>query len=81
MSRESFPLPIGAYEYRIRFEAFLRRPDGQIIPYTSQEVREIEVSALKGSSEQKYTTFPLDQEFARGAEELGPRLSIAYEVR
>jgi len=81
MSRESFPLPIGADEYRVRFEVFFRRPDGQIISYTSQEVHEIEVSKLKGSSEHEYATFPLDQEFVRGAGELGPRLSIAYEVR
>jgi hypothetical protein len=85
MSRESFPLPIGADEYRIRFEVFFRSPDSQIISYTSQEVHEIEVSTLKGSSEQKYTIFPLDQDFVRGAGEeqdkLRPRLSIAYEIR
>lgn len=85
MSRESFPLPIGADEYRIRFEVFLRRPDGRIILYTSQEVHEIEVSTLKGSSEQEYAVFPLDQDFVRGAgkghDQLKPRLSIAYELR
>lgn len=85
MSQESFPLPIGADEYRVRFEVFFRRPDGRIIPYTSQEVREIEMSTLKGSTEQEYTIFPLDQDFVRGAgdnqDRLSPRLSIAYEIR
>lgn len=85
MSRESFPLPIGADECRVRFEVFLRRPDGRVIPYTSQEVDEIELSKLKGSFQQEYTIFPLDQDFVRGAGEdhdrLRPRLSIAYEIR
>jgi hypothetical protein len=84
MSQESFPLPIGADEYRVRFAAFFRRPDGKIISYTSQEVREIEMSTLKGSTEQEYAIFPLDQFFVRGGEDLnplGPKLSVAYEIR
>lgn len=85
MSRESFPLPVGVAEFRVRFEVFLRRPDGQIVQYTSQDVHEIKVAGLEGSFEREYPVFPLDQDFVRGASEesnrLNSRLAIAYEIR
>lgn len=85
MSEESFPLPLETSDYRLRFEAFLRLADGEVISYTSQEVDEVEVANLKGARALEYPIFPLDRDFARGAYPYGsgrrPRLKIAYEIR
>lgn len=84
MSKESFPLPVGADEFRFRFEVFYRGPNGEITAYTSQEVDEIKSSELSGSVERTYSIFPLDRTFTRGAQRVdqsSTRLTVVYEVR
>jgi hypothetical protein len=73
MSKEEFPLA-PADVYRVNFQAYLRRPDGDTVKlFTSNYNKESPPGV-----DLEFELSPMDQEFSRGAEFV---LSIKYHVR